>query len=252
MLPALTWSVPDAFPALDRDEIHVWCAWLDEPALSASPADLLSADELARARAFHFEGDRRRFLAARTVLRRLLGAYLGTPASRLRFTYGPYGKPALNPAWLQFNLSHSGPLGLFAVCHHRQVGVDIEENRELADLELIGTRVFTPAETEQQRTLDPAARRHEFYRRWTRREATGKCSGVGLNDGRAGTADSSPPPQTQALDPAEGFVGSIAYDGEPTPLRRFRFASAILPPSAYMPIPATRSRPEPVPGSIRG
>lgn len=257
MTPAIHWNVPATFPSLEREELHVWCAWLDEPELSASPGGLLSVDELARARAFHFEPDRRRFIAARAVLRHLLGAYLETPASRLQFTYGTYGKPLLKPAWLQFNVSHSGPLGLFVISRHKDVGIDLEENRDLPDLDLIETRVFTAAEAEHLRALGPEARRREFYRRWTRREAAGKCTGIGLDlDGNGPTRalDVPPPqpPQHEAVDPAENFLGTVAYEGPPATIHRFRFATQILPAHARAPHPAPRPAWHLKPGSVFG
>src|SRR5438876_1219350 len=58
-------------------------------------AALLCDDERRRARQFAFARDRRRFMAARAQLRRLLGARLGVDPRCVEFAYGRRGKPAL-------------------------------------------------------------------------------------------------------------------------------------------------------------
>ena len=56
---------------------------------------VLSAAELQRARSFHFEEDRRRFVAARTALRLLLADNVGSDPASLVFEIGEHGKPSL-------------------------------------------------------------------------------------------------------------------------------------------------------------
>ena len=93
------WSVPLALP----------------PARIAALWETLSADERARAMAFRFEADRGRFVAARGLLRALLGHILSQAPGRLRFRYGSRGKPALcgpcGAGRLRFNLSHAAEIG---------------------------------------------------------------------------------------------------------------------------------------------
>jgi 4'-phosphopantetheinyl transferase len=213
------WPSPPAFPALPPDELHVWSVGLDEP--GPAPGPLLSDEEHLRARAYHFENTRRRFIAARAALRRLLGAYLGRPPAELPFTYGPFGKPALADCALQFNVSHSGPLALIAIARHHAVGVDLEAVRDLPDLDFVEASVFAPGELAAQRARLPADRRENFYRRWTRREAFGKGAGVGLF---LDVAESIAPPgwQSEMLSPAPGYAACVAWEGEPLRVRRFR------------------------------
>jgi len=78
--------------------------------------------------------DRDRFVVGRGILRKILSAYLALPPGQLRFTYNGYGKPAVsddqNDRALNFNLSHSAGLILYAVTGGRGVGIDIEYIRE--------------------------------------------------------------------------------------------------------------------------
>ena len=55
-----------------------------------------------------------RFVVARGILRDRLSGFTGTPAKKLKFEYGNAGKPSLVDHDINFNISHSAELGLFA------------------------------------------------------------------------------------------------------------------------------------------
>src|SRR5688572_19966762 len=74
---------------LPTRQAHVWSAWLDQPEERVVQlARVLSDDERRRATKLRFERHRRRFVAARGLLRLLLGQYLGLAPERLRFRGG--------------------------------------------------------------------------------------------------------------------------------------------------------------------
>src|SRR5258708_39001227 len=90
------WSSPPEELVLSEGEVHVWRVCLDlKPAHVQALLKTLSTDEISKAERFYFERDRRYFIAARGLLRTILGKYLKTDPSCLRFCYNPYGKPAL-------------------------------------------------------------------------------------------------------------------------------------------------------------
>jgi 4'-phosphopantetheinyl transferase len=168
---------------LPEGDVHVWRARLDlaleeREALAVS----LSVDERERAARFHFERDRNRFQVARGVLRELLGRYLGLPPARIELTRLPGGKPILQDreARLRFNVSHSGGLALLAFAQGRELGVDLEAERSLPEMESLAERNFSPAEVEAWRALAPGERPAAFFRAWTRKEAFLKATGEGL------------------------------------------------------------------------
>jgi len=167
-----------------RDEIHVWTARLDTgPARRLDGSETLSPEELDRAGRYRFEHDRRRFMVARAALRYLLAGYLGTEPASLRLVPGPHGKPQLAPVvsrWLRFNTSRSEDLAVFAVGRDRELGVDVERVRTDIDFVPLADRVLSVAERGALNQLAPEARRREFYRYWTRKEAYLKALGVGL------------------------------------------------------------------------
>jgi len=180
------WSLPSANLVLPNDEVHVWRACLDQPATTLERlTQTLSADEQRRAERFYFERHRRRFIAARGVLRAILGRYLGLEPDQVEFAYGAQGKPALaNCCYgddLFFNLSHSHKLALYAVTRHRQVGVDLEYIRVVTDDERIAASTFSARENREWRTLLKVKQREAFFNCWTRKEAYIKAIGDGLS-----------------------------------------------------------------------
>jgi 4'-phosphopantetheinyl transferase len=172
-------------PDLSADEVHVWQAKLDASPFQESFWEmLLSEDELARARRFHFSRDRRRFAVARSSLRVILGAYLGLDPERISFLYGKRGKPYLHPSCdsrgLQFNISHSGEVVLLGITLDRTIGVDIEQLRFDLEAENIAARFFSAAEQQSLAALPASQKYPAFFNCWTRKEAFIKAKGDGL------------------------------------------------------------------------
>ena len=88
-------TAPDTL-TLGKDEVHVWRASLNlRDARRRQLSYVLARDEVGRAARFHFRKDHDHFVAARVILRSLLGLYLGTNPARIRFAYNSYGKPSL-------------------------------------------------------------------------------------------------------------------------------------------------------------
>jgi 4'-phosphopantetheinyl transferase len=145
----------------------------------------LSADEQDRARRFHFEKDRVRFIAARGILRKVLGTLLERAPDKVRFQCSEYGKPSLSDefssARLKFNVSHSGGKVLIAFSLGRELGVDIEEVRREFTTEEIAQRYFSAFEVETLRSLPENVRAEAFFNCWTRKEAYIKAIGEGLS-----------------------------------------------------------------------
>jgi 4'-phosphopantetheinyl transferase len=164
------------------DDVHVWRFPLDvdHAALVRLEATL---DDVERARANRLRGEllRRRFVVGRGALRTILAGYLGGEPARIALAYGTHGKPSLAEAdGLEFNLAHSGGLGLCAVVSGRAVGVDLEALRPMENAERIIGRYFTPREQAEFLAHAAAGRLSAFYRGWTRKEAFLKATGDGL------------------------------------------------------------------------
>lgn len=167
---------------LAPDEVHVWCADLRASNdLAAKLEQLMCPQEIARADRFRFPELRSRFVASRGLLRVLLSKYSGIPARNIEFALGHRGKPALADAtMLRFNLAHSGDYSYYALGYKRELGVDLEQHRDLPDQGEVARRFFAPAEISDLLTLPAADRPAAFFRCWARKEAFVKATGDGL------------------------------------------------------------------------
>jgi 4'-phosphopantetheinyl transferase len=144
---------------------------------------MLTPEEIERARRFHFERDGARFIAARGILRAILGAYLRCQPSLIRFASNEYGKPNLDGHKndLRFNLSHSHGVALFACSRACEVGIDIERLRDDFSSHDIAARFFSRAELCAFNSVPTRLRTRAFFNCWTRKEAYIKATGKGLS-----------------------------------------------------------------------
>jgi 4'-phosphopantetheinyl transferase len=216
--------------------VHVWRIPLDlPPPLLTDHSAALSADEKARAARFRFDIHRTRFTAGRAVLRHLLAGYLKVRPGEVSFRYSAHGKPSLAgsaaDSGLRFNFSNAGGMALAAFALEREVGVDLEELKRVADFAAISKRYFSPAENEALRALPPEPREAAFFTCWTRKEAYIKAVGEGLSIPLGSfdvTLAPGDPPRLlatrgepggearwslHALDPGPGYVGALAVEG---------------------------------------
>ena len=171
---------------LPGDEVHVWVADLDDRHDDLGRCEkLLAPEELARASRFRKPLDRRRYTVGRALLRGLLAGYLGTDAGAIRFDYNRYGRPFVvrpeSGSKLCFNLSHTGPLALYAASADHVLGIDVERVRHDMDHLALGEHFFAPAERAALRSVPPGSRADAFFNCWTRKEAFVKAHGMGLS-----------------------------------------------------------------------
>ncbi len=143
----------------------------------------LNDAEHARAGRLRVMADRRRFVVARSILRQLLGHWLGSSPARIAFATGPFGKPVLRdqPAALHFNLSHSGDWILIACDRRAPVGIDVEKIRpDMADMDPFRPVLATEEWTVLQ-GLPRQQRARAFAINWVRKEAYVKALGEGMS-----------------------------------------------------------------------
>jgi 4'-phosphopantetheinyl transferase len=226
---------------LQPDEVHVWLADLDEPSPD-SLKSLLTEDEIVRAERFHFEKDRKHYIVARALLRKLLAAYLGTTAGELRFNYAEKGKPSLagvENSLLNFNLAHSHAKAIYAFSRGRELGVDLEFIREDFGGEEIAERFFSPGEIAALKNAPPELTKEAFFHCWTRKEAYIKARGEGLSmpldvfdvtllpgEPAALLRNHKEPAEVtrwsmQSVPVPDGFVAALVAEGHSFKLKRF-------------------------------
>jgi 4'-phosphopantetheinyl transferase len=213
---------------IGTDEVHVWQHALDVPSDRLERlSGTLSAEELSRARRIVPITGRERFIAARGMLRELLGRYLDTPPDRVVLQYEERGKPCLSqPVPLHFNVSHAEERALFAFTTVGPIGVDLERLRTLSNVERIARRAFAPRDLQSWLELPDEERLPGFFERWTRMEALAKLKGHGvwrlLADGGEHLDHAV---EYHALDVPNGLLATLAVENRDKPIRVLHFSS---------------------------
>jgi len=226
------WMSPPAAVQLSGKEVHIWRASLAQDQVSVGQLrQILAPEERKKAERYYRSSDRRQSIVARGILRLIISRYLGFPAAALKFTDNSHGRPSLseelNQVGLDFNLSHSGDLVLYAFTCGRSVGIDIEVVREeFATLE-IAEEFFSPDEIVALRSVPEELRAFAFFNCWTRKESYVKALGEGLSHplhcfsvslrpdekaallGVDGDADEPERWKMYALEPGIGYVAAL-------------------------------------------
>jgi 4'-phosphopantetheinyl transferase len=169
---------------INSNDIHIWSHHLTlTKEQENKKMFLLSDDEKERAKRFHFAIHRQRFIAARSRLREILSFYLAIAPEDIVFAYTENNKPFLHiprHAELQFNLSHSEDMAVYAFTLQYAVGIDIEKNQNSYD-EAVAKRFFSRAENDELMQLPIDTRAFGFYQIWSRKEAIIKATSKGLS-----------------------------------------------------------------------
>lgn len=153
---------------------------------------VLSADEAAKADRFLVEPPRRQFSMCRRALRVVIGQTLNCDPTEVHFRAQRYGKPELDigrmkmgksdltlAQSLQFNVTHSGDLGLIALSLE-PIGVDIEKLQPRINARSLMTQVVSPKELAQWHSLAASQHTEQILRLWVCKEALLKAMGLGI------------------------------------------------------------------------
>lgn len=164
---------------LEDTRIDLWQFSLNQQPTNAH--QLLNREELARAERFYFAKHKRRFITARVTLRTVLARYLNTPPEQLQFLFNKQGKPYIADADnIEFNMSHSGELGIIAIGKGKPLGVDIE-CYSARPYDGIAKTLFSATELEQFLKLPARIKPALFFHVWSQKEAFIKATGLGLS-----------------------------------------------------------------------
>jgi len=236
------WLSPVETLALPDDAVHVWRALLEvDPSTLRHLKSTLAQNELERAERFIFDPDRNHFIAARGILRDVLGRYLRCAPQTIDFVYGALGKPAILSGGsrhpLRFNLSHSHGLAVIGIAREREIGIDVEMIRPEFASDDIAKRYFSAKEIDELSRLPTELRTEGFFLCWTRKEAYIKARGEGLHIPLDSfnvslTPGISPELNTshssrwslRSFSPEPGYVAAVVEEGNGSQLRYFSWA----------------------------
>lgn len=164
----------------------MWLARIDESASNIERyIKFLPPNEVAQAERFQGVPNRNRYIVTRGLLRAILSRYLQTKPECLRFCYNKHGKPFLAfpgaDQAVNFNLSHSSELVLFAITHQeRRIGVDLERIRTIVSVDQIAEKFFSSEACAAFEIMPEPLKSQSFLRSWTGMEAYVKALGRGL------------------------------------------------------------------------
>jgi 4'-phosphopantetheinyl transferase len=197
---------------LTDEEVQVWVASLTVSDEKYSELEeTLCSEERGRASSLA-PVLARRFVVARGLLRGLLAGFTGAAANSLRFCYGTSGKPSLAGHGIEFNISHSAEVGLFAFAPDRAVGIDVENVRPVRRLLDVAQRFLPEDDVRALAAERPEERDATFLKSWVVREARLKAEGKGIWAG--GDSNSSANGLTHRLfSPRPGYIAAVAATG---------------------------------------
>ena len=141
---------------------------------------ILSKAEIARAARFGRPELRDRYVVGRATLRSILGHLLGIDAASVPIVRGRRGRPTIEGAALDFNVSHTRGTAVFAISREARIGVDVEHGERELNVEGIARKFMSPGEQAMLERLAGDARRRALLRLWTCKEAMSKATGDAL------------------------------------------------------------------------
>jgi 4'-phosphopantetheinyl transferase len=150
--------------------------------------ELLDDVEKTRYTAYHRAVDQARFLAGRVVSKALVGRRLGIEPTAVSLDSTcpdcgrPHGKPSVvtnHKPVPELSISHSGELIAVAITDGIPVGVDVEQERDVAVEDLV-RMTLSPDELPAFAEVTPADKDTAFFTYWSRKEALLKATGRGL------------------------------------------------------------------------
>jgi len=182
----MDWIRTTHLQAPPKGEAHLWQAdylnWADRLVELKSH---LSSEEVDRSDRFLREGDRKRYVFAHGLLRRVLATCCRCEPAVVGFGCGGHGKPYLaHPSVegevIEFNISHSGDIVLIGVAQGCPLGVDVERLSRKVEFKGLSERYFSLEEAETIQRLPQGQGSRTFFETWVCKEAFIKAVGEGL------------------------------------------------------------------------
>jgi len=146
---------------------------------------LLEQAERDRAQRFHFEHDKKSYIAAHAIVRSLLSARLDASPTEWKFSISDLGKPEVilpkGVPRVRINLAHTRGMVVAALTTEHDIGVDVEWLGRKSSFLDLSKSVFT-LEEQSLLAAAPEGEKHElFLTLWTLKEAYIKAIGKGLS-----------------------------------------------------------------------
>ncbi|MFZ0219465.1 MAG: 4'-phosphopantetheinyl transferase superfamily protein [Candidatus Aquirickettsiella sp.] len=164
---------------LNQPIIHIWHTRFEVHTKKCEIfQNWLSPDEKKRAEKLAIPY-RQSFIISRGVLRDLLAYYSEQCPQKLTLTYSVSGKPLLinSEHRIEFNLSHSKNILVYAFTIDTPLGIDIEYINHRMNLDKIAFRFLPADEYDRLQLLQGKEKLKAFFNAWVRNEALIKAMG---------------------------------------------------------------------------
>lgn len=164
---------------LSSHVVHIWHTRFEDHAEKyqlyqswLAPEEKIRAEKLT----LHYQ---QKFIISRAVLRDILAYYSEQSPQDLKLSYSTSGKPSLinSDQCLEFNVSHSKNILIYAFTLETPVGIDIEYIHHRNYLDKIAYRFFSASDYDRLQLLEPKKKLKEFFTAWVRNEAIIKAKG---------------------------------------------------------------------------
>ncbi len=174
--------------SLTLNALYIWCVNtenINDQKLLQQYATILSPTEREKQQRFIRAQDRHRYLVTRALVRTSLSRFANVRPSDWTFYENDYGRPFIDSRHdcahtLFFNVSHSGDWVVLAVGSAPDIGIDVEDCRRGAPLQLADA-YFARAEVLALRRLPEQNQVVRFFELWTLKESYIKARGLGLS-----------------------------------------------------------------------
>lgn len=165
---------------LEEQDVHLWGIHRNVyNELKNYSEYFLNEDEQNRAQRFRFRKDHDLFVIGRYITKILLAYYTENTPESVKINPDSFGKPTCEMD-LFFNISHSDDQLLLGFSNS-DIGVDIERNDPVVDIERIGERHFSEIELQKIMNCTIDERAEAFFEIWTKKESLIKGIGKGLS-----------------------------------------------------------------------
>ena len=211
------WSQPATLLRIGPNAVQLWRLNLGTGTGRVETnrlSSVLSEAEKQRASAMRVDSVRAEFVAARWLVRQLLGRTLEIDPKAIELATGTNGKPCLqSTAGIEFNLSHSRGLIMVGVSTSGAIGVDVEfiDSAFVRSSEMLAIARDTLPPTDVLAIESASVGRERdlaFYGAWTRHEAVLKADGRGIAEPLE--AQTCGPFQVREVDAGEAHCAALA------------------------------------------
>ncbi|MBF2057914.1 MAG: 4'-phosphopantetheinyl transferase superfamily protein [Cyanobacterium sp. T60_A2020_053] len=173
----------DQVSFFDIDNVSIYYC---QPEIFLSEIDslftILSHQELIKISNFKQKNRQNLAIIYRSLLKIILANHLKINPQDIEFSYTIKGKPFLTNSALNFNLSHTEDMVIYAISE-KIIGIDIEKNDKILKHEELAERFFCPSEYQLIKQINQDKKAELFYQFWTAKEAFLKATGEGLSGG---------------------------------------------------------------------